>query len=267
MTINRRNFIIASAGSAALFAASAPVCAASKKVSWDRTTDVLIFGAGQAGLCAAIAARESKAEVILFEKGAFCGGHTGMSGSGYYIGGTEIQKKAGIDDSVEINWKDSVDRGVKTYRFIKRDTAVVRRVYDEGVAGMAWLEKHGVKFMPKPVQGIGNRRRVHFYFYSVFRYEDQMHRPPKKGPPTASMDLFCWWSRRELNSRLTELPKSFLHAYAAVILLPRPLRPKGSAGRNRNAAAPPTSPRHGRTPPALTPAASRRERGTDEPLN
>ena len=162
MTTNRRNFIIASAGSAAFLAAGASSAAAPKKASWDLTTDVLIFGAGQAGLCAAIAARESKAQVILFEKGAFCGGHTGMSGSGYYIGGTDIQKKAGIEDSVEINWKDSVDRGVKAHRFIKRDTAVVRRVYDEGIAGMAWLEKHGVKFMPKPVQGIGNRRRVHY---------------------------------------------------------------------------------------------------------
>ena len=161
----RRHFLISAAG-AALTAGTGSVMAAAGKpaenITWDRTTDVLIFGAGQAGLCAAISARENKAEVLVCEKAAFCGGHTAMSGSGYYIGGTEIQKKAGIEDSIEINWKDSVDRGVKAHRFIKRDTRVVRRVYNEGIDGMHWLEKYGVRFMPNPVQGIGNRKRVHY---------------------------------------------------------------------------------------------------------
>lgn len=158
----RRQFLLASASASTLLVGSGVAHATQKSMKWDKTTDVLIFGAGQAGLCASMAAREAGADVILCEKGAFCGGHTGMSGSGYYIGGTEIQKKAGIEDSVEINWKDTVDRGLKTYRFIKRETAVPRRVYDEGVAGMQWLQKHGVKFMPNPVQGIGNRKRVHY---------------------------------------------------------------------------------------------------------
>lgn len=162
---SRRTLLIGSAG-LTTFAISSGVTFAAPKamqpVQWDRTTDVLIFGAGEAGLCAAIAAREVGATVLVCEKAAFCGGHTAMSGSGYYIGGTEIQKRAGIDDSIEFNWKDSVDRGIKSYRFIKRDTSVVRRVYDEGVADMAWLEKYGVRFMPHPVQGIGNRKRVHY---------------------------------------------------------------------------------------------------------
>ncbi len=157
----RRKFLIGSASAAALSAA-APAVFAAARVAWDETTDVLIFGAGQAGLCAAIAACEKKARVLVCEKAAFCGGHTAMSGSGYYIGGTEIQKKAGIDDSIETNWQDSVARGIKSYRFLKRNTAVVRRVYEEGVADMAWLEGYGVRFMPQPVQGIGNRKRVHY---------------------------------------------------------------------------------------------------------
>jgi len=62
-----------------------------------------------------------------------------------------------------------------------------------------------------------------------------------------------WWSRRESNSRLTGLPKGFLHAYAAVILRHAPLRPKGPAGRNLKTAAPPTSHRHGCSPPFWRP--------------
>ena len=78
---------------------------------------------------------------------------------------------------------------------------------------------------------------------------------------------FWWWSRRELNSRLTGLPKNFLHAYAAIVLKYAPLRPKEHIRRNLNSAAVPTSHRRGRTPPLLTPAPSRRGRGADELLN
>ena len=41
-----------------------------------------------------------------------------------------------------------------------------------------------------------------------------------------------WWSRRELNSRLTRLPKGFLHAYAAFNLKKTSLRPKQPFRRN-----------------------------------
>lgn len=129
----------------------------------EENVDVAVFGGGIAGLSAAISAKQSGAtRVVLFEKAAFLGGHTGMSGAGYYIGGTEIQKSAGIQDSIEENWNDSVRRGVQTNHFIKRDTAVVRQVYEKGVEDLKWLESLGVKFMPSPVQGIGNRKRVHY---------------------------------------------------------------------------------------------------------
>ena len=73
-----------------------------------------------------------------------------------------------------------------------------------------------------------------------------------------------WWSRRELNSRLTRLPKGFLHAYAAFNLKKTSLRPKQSFRRNLNAAALPTSRQVSRSPPELTPVSFRREKGTDE---
>lgn len=130
---------------------------------WKETVDVLVFGGGMGGLTAAISAKQSgMKKVLLLEKAPFLGGHSVMSGSGYYIGGTDIQKSAGIDDSIETNWKDSVDRGIKANKFIKRDTDVVRVVYDQGPATMKWLQQLGVQFTDKPVQGIGNRKRVHY---------------------------------------------------------------------------------------------------------
>lgn len=142
---------------------SVPSIFAAETDNWDETVDVLVFGGGMAGLTAAISARQSGAKkVLLLEKAPFLGGHSVMSGSGYYIGGSDIQKNAGIEDSLEINWKDAVDRGTAANRFIKRDIAVARQVYEKGVDTMKWLQSLGVTFTNKPVQGIGNRKRVHY---------------------------------------------------------------------------------------------------------
>ena len=45
-----------------------------------KTTDVLIIGAGAAGLSAAVAARDSGAKVTVIEKGAKLGGTAAISG-------------------------------------------------------------------------------------------------------------------------------------------------------------------------------------------
>lgn len=142
---------------------------ANEKIKWDKTCNVLVFGSGIAGLCAAISAKQSLAEnVLLFEKGAFLGGHTGMSGAGFCVGGTEIQKKNGIEDSPEINWKDSVERGIKANKFIKRDTSAIKRVYEEGPQTLKWLQSLGVRFVDQPTQAMGNRKRNH-YFYPGYK--------------------------------------------------------------------------------------------------
>lgn len=70
-----------------------------------------------------------------------------------------------------------------------------------------------------------------------------------------------------MNSRLTGLPKGFLHAYAAIVLRYAPLRPKVRIGRNLKSAALPTSHQNDSSPPLLTPVPFRREKETDEPLN
>ncbi|MBM6705162.1 FAD-binding protein, partial [Sutterella massiliensis] len=112
--LNRRKFLGLGAAAVGLSSfAGIPVAnAQTTKVPVKAECDVLVLGGGMAGLCAAISAREEGAKsVLLLEKSPYFGGHTIMSGAGYWIGGTDIQKKAGIDDSVEFNWQDSVNRG------------------------------------------------------------------------------------------------------------------------------------------------------------
>lgn len=161
---SRRDFLIGSAVlSGVAVVASASAGAATKgPESWDQEVDVLVVGAGLAGICAAIEACQAGAEVLVVEKAPMAGGHSGMSGAGFFVGGTEIQKTAGISDSKEKNYQDAIDSGIKAHGFIKRDTAVVKRVFEEGPGTVTWLQGLGVQFLDKPVISAGTIPRVHY---------------------------------------------------------------------------------------------------------
>jgi len=105
-------------------------------------TDVVIVGGGLSGICAAIAAAEKGASVIVLDR-AYGGGASAISGGIVYAGGgTRQQHEAGYD-------QDSPDN---MFRYLREevgdaaDEATVRRFCDESVARMEWLESHGVKF-------------------------------------------------------------------------------------------------------------------------
>ena len=67
----------------------------------DRDTQVLVVGAGLAGLAAAVSAREAGAEVLVIEKLSATGGTSALSGGGIAAPGSALQKEAGIEDSPE----------------------------------------------------------------------------------------------------------------------------------------------------------------------
>ena len=70
-------------------------------------TDVAVIGGGGAGLCAAIAAAESGAQVIIMEKVGYLGGATILSGGKIPATGTDEQLAYGeTDDSVRANAQD-----------------------------------------------------------------------------------------------------------------------------------------------------------------
>jgi succinate dehydrogenase/fumarate reductase flavoprotein subunit len=50
-----------------------------ESIEWDYVTDVLVLGYGGAGACAAVAAKDGGAEVIILEKAPFGGGNTACS--------------------------------------------------------------------------------------------------------------------------------------------------------------------------------------------
>jgi fumarate reductase flavoprotein subunit len=69
---------------------------------WDAEVDILVVGAGGAGLAAAIAAHDSGALVAITEKLERPGGNTALSTGSLPGAGTRFQKAAGIEDSPEL---------------------------------------------------------------------------------------------------------------------------------------------------------------------
>jgi 3-oxo-5alpha-steroid 4-dehydrogenase len=103
--------------------------------------DVIVVGFGAAGACAAIAAAEGGARVLVVDR-AMGGGASALSGGVVYAGGgTPYQRAAGYDDDPEnmLAYLRQEVQGVV-------DDATLRRFCDGSVEQLAWLERHGAAF-------------------------------------------------------------------------------------------------------------------------
>jgi len=150
----RRGFLQKAAsglGAAALGGLGAKEAEAAKvKRHWDLAADVVVVGAGAAGLPASIAAAEQGASVIVVEQNYDIGGHAIESGGNIALGGgTSLQKKYGIEDSPDRMFDDLVRW--HGYRFSDRE--IVRAFCDESVATFDFLLAHGVQFPDRSPAG------------------------------------------------------------------------------------------------------------------
>src|SRR3954453_15142938 len=103
--------------------------------------DVVVVGAGGAGMCAALAAAKQGLDVVLVEKSGYFGGSTARSGGGVWMPGNYALEQAGQADDLEQSklYLDLVggeevpkgrpdtyvDRGGEVLKFV-RDTTPLR---------------------------------------------------------------------------------------------------------------------------------------------
>lgn len=110
--------------------------------SFDAEADVLIVGAGAAGLVAALAASEAGAEVVIVERHAVPSGSTALSAGLIPAAATRFQRAAGIDDSAELFAADIMAKAGN-----EPDPAIVSRLTAHVGPVLEWLaDRHGLPF-------------------------------------------------------------------------------------------------------------------------
>lgn len=96
--------------------------------------DVVIVGAGGAGLSAAIEAKIAGANVVVLEKMPMAGGNTLLSGGEYAAPNNWLQEKEGIEDNVDIFIEDMLKGGDNV-----GNPELVRVVAENALEGAEWL--------------------------------------------------------------------------------------------------------------------------------
>ncbi len=155
--VSRRNFLArgAAAGVGAVAIAGGAEAATSANgnagIKWDYTADVVVIGAGVAGLPAAIAARDNGASVIVIDENYDIGGRGMLSGGRVQIGGGHaLQQKLGIQDTPDMIYDDWVRFDHSESRYSDRD--LIRVFADENVPTFDFLIENGVEFIEKPIR-------------------------------------------------------------------------------------------------------------------
>ena len=120
--------------------------------------DLVIVGAGGAGLSAAVTAQEAGANVLVLEKTGITGGSTTRSGGKILGAGTPTQEAQGFEDTPDMmyDYLKSFDKNGN----IKED--LVRNFCDNSAENIQWLVDRGVKIQDvEPIHSSLTPWRVH----------------------------------------------------------------------------------------------------------
>ncbi len=146
MNFTRRGFVkmtAAGLGATSLFAAFHPQEIAAKlPEKWEEEADLIIVGAGGAGLAAAAEAGTRGAKAIVLEKLPVMGGSSAICGGALAFAGTDMQEEKGIKDSSELLYKDLMTVGENV-----NVPALVQAYVDNQLDTYKWLKQLGVNFI------------------------------------------------------------------------------------------------------------------------
>ncbi len=128
------------------------------EVPSDCECDIVIIGAGGAGLVAATEAASHGAKTIVLEKMGIVGGNSNYSTGGINASYTKEQARLGIVDSPEIFFEDTMKGGRNL-----NDPALVRTLVDNSAATVDWLESAliGADLSDVGIFGGATNKRIH----------------------------------------------------------------------------------------------------------
>lgn len=110
--------------------------------SFDAEVPLIIIGAGAAGLCAALAAKEAGADPIVIERDAVPAGSTALSAGLIPAAGTRFQRAKGIDDTAAMFAQD-----IQRKAHGENDAGLVDVVAREAGPTVEWLaDAYGLPF-------------------------------------------------------------------------------------------------------------------------
>lgn len=103
------------------------------------TADIVVVGAGAAGLAAAVTAKEAGANVIIMEKVGIPGGSTTRSGGKILAAGTDVQKNQGFDDNADLMFQYLMSFD---HDGLMNET-LVKKFCDNSLENFNWLVERG----------------------------------------------------------------------------------------------------------------------------
>ncbi|WP_414841178.1 flavocytochrome c [Enterococcus saccharolyticus] len=118
--------------------------------------DVVIVGAGGAGMAAAIQAKEAGANPVIFEKMPIAGGNTLKSSAGMNASETKFQKEQGIEDANDKFFEETLKGGGDT-----NDQELLRYFVDHSAEAIDWLDSMGITLDNLTTTGGMSEKRTH----------------------------------------------------------------------------------------------------------
>ena len=113
-------------------------------------TEVIVVGAGGAGLAAAVQLGELNTKCIVLEKMPTTGGNTARSGAAYNAVDPELQAEFGIEDSIEKHIQQTYDGGDQI-----ANLDLIRILCENSLETIKWLESYGTEWQHNITAVIG----------------------------------------------------------------------------------------------------------------
>lgn len=118
--------------------------------------DVVVIGAGGAGMTSAINLKQAGYSVVILEKMPMVGGNTIKATGGMNAADTDVQAALEIEDSVEVFISDTMEGGSNV-----NDIALVTVMAEESSNAINWLDSIGAPLPEVTYSGGATNKRIH----------------------------------------------------------------------------------------------------------